>query len=50
MLIVEIGLTFFSQCKAPLKYWSYTFETFIHLINYIPSPFLNHKTPFEVNT
>jgi len=45
--IVEIGLTFLGQCKAPLKYWSYVFESSVYLINHMPTHVLNHKSPFE---
>ena len=45
--IVEIGLTFFRQCHAPLKYWSYSFESSVYLINHMPTPVLNYKSPFE---
>jgi histone deacetylase 1/2 len=38
--IVEIGLTLLGQCNAPLKYWSYAFESSIYLINRMPTPFL----------
>jgi histone deacetylase 1/2 len=45
--IVETGLTLLGQCKAPLKYWSSAFESSVYLINRMPTPVLNHKTPFE---
>jgi histone deacetylase 1/2 len=45
--IVETGLTLLGQCKAPLKYWSYDFESSVYLINRMPTAVLNHKTPFE---
>jgi histone deacetylase 1/2 len=45
--IIETGVTLFSQCKAPLKYWSYAFESLMYLINRMPTHVLNHKTPFE---
>ena len=45
--IVETGLTLLGQCKAPLKYWSYAFESSVYLINRMPTAVLNHKTPFE---
>ena len=45
--IVETGLTLLGQCHAPLKYWSYAFESFVYLINHVPTPVLNHKTLFE---
>jgi len=45
--IVETGLTLLSQCKAPLKLWCYAFETSVYLINHMPAPVLNYKSPFE---
>ena len=45
--IVEASLTLFDQCKAPLKYWSYAFESSVYLVNRMPTVVLNHKTPFE---
>ena len=45
--IVETGLTLLGQCHAPLKYWSYAFESFVYLINRTPTPVLNYKSPFE---
>ena len=45
--IVETGLTLLGQCHAPLKYWSYAFESSVYLINRMPTPVLNNKTPFE---
>ena len=45
--IVETRLTLLGQCKAPLKYWSYAFESSIYLINRMPTQVLNHKKPFE---
>ena len=45
--IVEIGLTLLGQCKAPLKFWSYAFETSIYFINRMLTLVLNYKTPFE---
>ena len=45
--VVETRLTLLEQCHASLKYWSYAFESFVYLINRMPTPVLNHKTPFE---
>jgi histone deacetylase 1/2 len=45
--IVETGLTLLGQCHAPLKYWSYAFESSVYLINRMPTPVLNYKSPFE---
>ena len=45
--IVETGLTLLGQCHAPLKCWSYAFESSVYLINRMPTPVLNYKSPFE---
>jgi len=45
--IVETGLTLMGQCKAPLKFWRYVFETFVYLINHMPTLVINYKSPFE---
>ncbi|KAJ6340305.1 hypothetical protein OIU77_008126 [Salix suchowensis] len=45
--IVETGLTMLGQCKAPLKYWNYAFETSVYLINRMPTAVLRNKSPFE---
>jgi hypothetical protein len=44
---VETGLTLLGQCKAPLKFWTYAFETSVYLINRMPTPVLHNKSPFE---
>jgi hypothetical protein len=53
-IFIEIDLTFLCQGKAPLKIWSYAFETSVYFINCIPTLVLNHKTlfciSFEANT
>jgi histone deacetylase 1/2 len=45
--IVETELNLLGQCNAPLKYWSYAFESSVYLINHMPTSVLNHETPFE---
>ena len=42
--IIETGLTLLGQCKAPLKFWCYAFETSIYLINHMPTSILNQVT------
>lgn len=44
--IVDLGLTLLAQAKKPLKYWWEAFEASVHLINRLPSPTLNHESPF----
>jgi len=44
---VKTGLTLLGQCKAPFRFWNYTFETSIYLINRMPTPGLAHRSPFD---
>ena len=46
--IVETGLTLLAQSSMPFKYWDEAFRTSVFLINRLPTPLLNHKTPLEV--
>ena len=43
--IIETGLTFFNNAYMPLKYWSFSFQTTILLINIIHIPILSHLYP-----
>jgi hypothetical protein len=45
--IVEIGLTRLGQCSAQLRFWNYTFEYSIYLINRMPTLVLQNQSPFE---
>ena len=42
--IIETGLTLLGQCKDPLKFWCYAFETSVYLINRMPTSILNQVT------
>jgi len=44
---METGLTLLGQCKVPLQFWNYAFETFVYLINRMPTPVLAHRSPFD---
>lgn len=44
--IVETGLTLLANAKLPLHYWDHAFLTATYLINRLPSPILNNKSPF----
>uniref|UniRef100_A0A803QD60 Integrase catalytic domain-containing protein n=1 Tax=Cannabis sativa TaxID=3483 RepID=A0A803QD60_CANSA len=45
--VVEMGLTLLAQAHMPLKYWWETFQTAVYLINRLPTPILENKSPFE---
>ena len=44
--IVETGLTLLSQASMPPSYWSYAFSAAVYLINRMPTPILNHISPY----
>jgi len=46
--IVETGLTLLATAKLPLHYWDHAFLTATYLINRLPSPTLNNKSPFFI--
>ncbi|KAH9744520.1 retrovirus-related pol polyprotein from transposon RE1 [Citrus sinensis] len=46
--IVETGLTLLAQAHLPLKFWWNAFHTAVYLINRLPTPVLNNKSPFEM--
>ena len=45
--LVETGLTLLGKCKAPFQFWNYYFETFVYLINCMPTPVLAHRSSFD---
>jgi len=45
--IVETGLTLLHQSNFPLKFWSHAFQTATYLINHLPTPILNNRSPFH---
>ena len=46
--IVETGLTLLAQATMPLKFWWTAFHSVVYLINMLPTPVLQMKSPFEV--
>jgi hypothetical protein len=44
--ILEIGLTLLAHSHLPNRYWLEAFLTAVHLINRLPSPILDHTSPF----
>ncbi|CAA0829120.1 Uncharacterized mitochondrial protein AtMg00710, partial [Striga hermonthica] len=45
--IVEMGLTLLAHAKMPLKFWWDSFQTSVYTINRLPTPVLNHFSPFQ---
>lgn len=45
--VVDIGLTLLARAFMPLEYWSSAFSHAVHLINRLPTPVLQHQTPYE---
>lgn len=45
--IVETGLALLHFAKLPLKFWSHAFQTATYLINRLPTPILDHKSPYQ---
>ena len=46
--IVKTGLALLNTASLPLKFWTYAFQTAIHLINCMPTPTLQHTSPFQI--
>ena len=46
--IVEKGLALIHHSNLPNKYWSYAFTTAAYLINRLPSPTLQNKSPYQI--
>ncbi|KAG8500106.1 hypothetical protein CXB51_003624 [Gossypium anomalum] len=45
--IVETGLTLLAQANLPMKYWGYAFCSAVHLINRLPTPVLDGRSPYQ---
>jgi len=45
--IVETGLSLLHHAKLPLTFWSHAFQTAAHLINRLPTPILEFKSPYD---
>uniref|UniRef100_A0A2N9EUK7 Integrase catalytic domain-containing protein n=1 Tax=Fagus sylvatica TaxID=28930 RepID=A0A2N9EUK7_FAGSY len=46
--LIQCALALLSESTLPMSYWSYAVSTATHLINRLPTPNLNHKTPWEM--
>lgn len=45
--VVEKGLAMLAFASIPLSFWPYAFQSAVYLINWLPTPILFGKTPFE---
>ncbi|KAK1441497.1 hypothetical protein QVD17_07436 [Tagetes erecta] len=46
--IVETGLTLLHYAGLPLSFWSHAFQTAVYLINRLPTPILQSKSPYQM--
>ncbi|KAG8472122.1 hypothetical protein CXB51_036777 [Gossypium anomalum] len=46
--IVDVGMTLLAQANVPMHLWTHAFITAVHLINRLPTPVLNGKSPYEL--
>jgi len=46
--IVETALSIMAHSSTPSKFWHFAFETAVYLINRLPTPINNGKSPFEL--
>jgi len=42
------SMCFVFQAKIPNIFWSYSIKLVVHLINRLPIPFLNNRSPYEL--
>lgn len=48
MQLVDMGLSLLAQSDIPLKFWFYAFAHAVYLTIRLPTPVLNHSSPYEV--
>lgn len=46
--IIEASLTLIAQASLPMKFWGFAFTSVIHLINRLPTPVLQGRSPCSV--
>lgn len=47
-ILSKLPLPLMTQSSFPLNLWPFAFVTIVYLINQLPSPNVNHKSPFEI--
>lgn len=45
--IVETGLSLLHHAHLPLTFWSHAFQIAAYLINRMPTPILNNRSPYQ---
>ena len=45
--VMDIGLSLLAQSRLPSSFWVDAFLTAIFLINHLPTPILNHESPYS---
>ncbi|KAL4585747.1 hypothetical protein LXL04_010371 [Taraxacum kok-saghyz] len=45
--IVETGLSLLHQAHLPISFWSHAFQMAVYLINRLPTPILDLKSPYD---
>lgn len=46
--VVEVGLSLLAHSSLPLSFWPYAFQSATYLINRLPTPILNGKSPYHM--
>jgi hypothetical protein len=46
--ILNIGRAFLYRAKLSKPFWAYAFKYSVHIINRLPSPILQNKSPYEL--
>jgi hypothetical protein len=46
--LLNVGISLLFQAKIPKMFWSYAIQHTTFFINKIPTPYLQHKSPYEM--
>lgn len=46
--IVDMGFTLLAKASLPMTFWDDAFSTAVYIINRLPTPILQSKSPFEI--